>query len=224
MVDVKTIKKGTKFVQYLRVSTHKQGRNGNGMEAQDRDLSIFLCSQDAPEVVGRYIEVDSGANANRPELDRALRHCRRTGAHLLASHVDRISRDVEFIAKLVKDPKINIRVANLPNADSFQIHLFSALAFAEREFISRRTKASMAVAKSRGVKFGNPMIGEMNKNRKNASRTHASTIAPIVLPLREEGMTLQQIADTLNSMGLKTANGCWYYPIQVKRIIDRLSL
>jgi len=222
MVDVKTIKKGTKFVQYLRVSTHKQGKFGNGMESQDRDISLFLSSQNAPEVVGRYVEVDSGANAQRPQLHRALRHCRSTGAHLLASHVDRISRDVEFIAGLVKDPKIQIRVANLPNADTFQIHLFSALAFAEREFISRRTKSAMAVAKARGKKFGNPKIGAMNKIRKNKARKYAATVAPIAIPLREQGMTYQQIANTLNEMELKTASGSGFYPTQVKRIIDRV--
>ena len=222
MVDVKSDIQGTEYVQYLRVSTHKQGRNGNGMESQDRDISIFLSGQKAPHVVGRYVEVESGANSNRPELASALEVCRKTGAQLLVSKVDRLSRDVEFIAKLVKDPKITIRVASLPNADSFQIHLFSALAFAEREFISQRTKSAMAVAKSRGAVFGNPNIIELNKSRIKKARTYASTVAPIAAGLRNEGMTYQKIANTLNEMGIKTANGCSFYPTQVKRIIERV--
>ncbi len=220
MVDVKTSTEGTKFVLYLRVSTHRQGRNGNGMEAQERDISIFLSAQHNPQIIGRFVEVESGAKSDRKELDNALKLCRKTKAHLLSANVDRISRDVEFIARLVKDPKISIRVANLPNADNFQIHLFAALGSAEREFISRRTKAAMQVAKSRGVQFGNPRIKELNKNRIKRAVKYSSSIAPIVVPLRNHGSTYQQIADTLNEMELKTSKGCEFHPTQVKRIID----
>lgn len=221
MVDVKSTDNDQKFVLYLRVSTHKQGRHGNGMEAQERDISIFLSSQQNPKIMGRFIEVESGAKSDRKELSKALEICKKTGSQLLASKICRISRDVEFIARLVKDPKITIRVANLPNADNFQIHLFAALGSAEREFISQRTKAAMAVAKSRGIKFGNPKLVEMNRNRKRKSTVFSSSIAPIIVPLRNEGRTYIQIANTLNEMGIKTAKGCEFYPIQVQRIYER---
>tara|TARA_B100000287_G_C20623424_1_gene776816 strand:+ start:50 stop:724 length:675 start_codon:yes stop_codon:yes gene_type:complete len=221
MVDVKQTDIGVKYVLYLRVSTHKQGRNGNGIESQERDISIFLSGQKGCQVIGKYVEVQSGKDSNRKELQTALNICRKTGAHLVASHVDRISRDVEFIARLVKDPKVTIRVANLPNADNFQIHLFSALACAEREFISRRTKKAMAVCKSRGKKFGNPNIAELNKTRIKTARSYTNKISPIVMGLRKEGLTYQRIADTLNEMGIKTPKGSTFYPTQVQRVIER---
>ena len=111
-------------------------------------------------MIGRFYEVESGAVDARPELMKALDLVRETGAHLCFQKVDRLSRDVEFIARLVKDPKVHLRVANLPNADSFQIHLFAALGFAEREFISQRTRVAMAAAKAKGKRFGNPRIGD----------------------------------------------------------------
>ena len=166
----------TSFVLYLRVSTQKQGERGNGVAAQERDLSIFLAGQPNHQVTGKFVEVESGANDERPQLMAAIDLCRRTGAHLLVQKVDRLSRDVEFIARLVKDKNLTIRVANLPNADNFQIHLFAALGQAEREFISQRTKAAMAVAKSRGVTFGNPKLAELtqyrNKQAKNQLRNY----------------------------------------------------
>ena len=224
MVPVNSTKTGQKFVLYFRVSSKKQGIDGNGIAAQERDINIFLGSQDLPEVIGRFYEVESGAVDARPELMKALDLVRETGAHLCFQKVDRLSRDVEFIARLVKDPKVHLRVANLPNADSFQIHLFAALGFAEREFISQRTRVAMAAAKAKGKRFGNPRIGELNKARKNKARQYSSPIAPIVLPLRAKGMTYQQIATTLNEMKIKTPQGgSYFYPTQVKRIIDRHS-
>ena len=80
----------------------------------------------------------------RPELNRALQLCRKHGHVLLTSKVDRLSRDVEFVARLCKDKKLNIKVAQIPNADHFQIHLFAALAQAEREFISVEPKQQVS--------------------------------------------------------------------------------
>ena len=223
MTPVISTVQGTSFVLYLRVSTQKQGVKGNGLGAQERDLSIFLGGESNHQVIGKFVEVDSGANEGRPQLKAAIELCRSTGAHLLVQKVDRLSRDVEFIARLIKDKGLTMRVANLPNADNFQIHLFAALGQAEREFISQRTKAAMAVAKKKGVRFGNPKLAELNKTRKRQARTYASTVSHIVLPLRNKGFTYQQIADTLNDMNMKTAKGCEFFPIQVKRIIDRCA-
>ena len=89
---------------------------------------------------------------------------------LLTSKVDRLSRDVEFVARLCKDKKLNIKVAQIPNADHFQIHLFAALAQAEREFISSRTKAALAAAKERGVVLGNPNLSKLNQQRSHRAK------------------------------------------------------
>ncbi len=220
-MTVKNVLNGVKFVQYLRVSTLKQGADGNGIAAQERDIEIFLRHQHEPEIIGKFVEVESGANNERRELEAALALCRSTGAHLLVQNVDRRSRDVECIARLVKDKKVTLRVANLPNADNFQIHLFAAISAQEREFISQRTKSAMAAAKSKGKTFGNPRLSELNRTRKRQAKTFAQEVSPIIVPLRKRGLTLQQIANTLNEMNIRTAKGCQYQPIQVKRILDR---
>ena len=214
--------KSQKFVLYLRISTAKTGGvDSNGIHAQERDINLFLSSQHEPEVIGRFVEVESGAKSDRTELNKALEMCRKNNAILLSQKVDRVSRDVEFIARLVKDKDITLRVANLPNADNFTIHLFAAISQQEREFISTRTKAAMAAAKARGQRFGNPKLAELNRTRVRQANKFNSTVAPIVLPLRQRGMTYQQIADTLNQMNVKTSRGCNYSPMQVKRVVDR---
>ena len=212
-----------KYVVLLRVSTQKQGASGNGIDAQRRDINLFLHHQNHPEVVAELVEVESGAETNRPVLEEALRLCRHHKASLLVQKVDRLSRDLERLAQIVKMKDVPVRVACLPNADNFQIHLFGCLAAQEREFISQRTRAAMAAAKKRGVKFGNPKLSELNRTRKQEAKKTANSIAPIVLPLRQKGMTLQEIANTLNEMGIKTTRGNECFPIQVKRVIDRAT-
>ena len=212
----------SKFVLYLRISTAKSGGvDSNGIAAQDRDLNIFLSSQHQPQVIGRYVEVVSGANNERPQLNQALDLCRSTGAHLVVQKVDRLSRDVELVARLLKDKKVRLRVANLPHADNFQTLLHALLGMQELEFISLRTKAAMAAAKARGAKFGNPRIHEINQTRKRKAHQLDSRISPMIRTLRNEGMSYQRIATTLNKMGERRPKGNVYHPTQVKRIFDR---
>ena len=213
----------TKFVVLLRVSTKHQGADGLGIAAQKRDIELFLSTQQGAEVIAELTEVEIGGDAARPVLEEALHLCRINKATLLVQKVDRLSRDLETLARIVKDKAVPIKVATLPNADNFQIHLFAAISAQEREFISQRTKAAMAAAKARGQRFGNPKIVELNKTRKYQAKAFASEVAPIILPLRNRGFTYQQIANTLNEMNLKTVKGCQYQPSQVKRILDRVA-
>jgi len=214
--------KNQKFVVLLRVSTHSQGADGHGVAAQRRDIQIFLDGLDgAPEVIRELVEVESGASASRPVLEEALDLCRRHKASLLVQKVDRITRDLEVLARIVKDPLVTVRVASLPNADNFQIHLFGCLAAQEREFISTRTKAALAAAKERGVQLGNPRIAEMNSARKRTARKFADKHAPLIWSLRNKGRTLQEIADVLNESGFTTARGCQFFPAQVGTILKR---
>jgi len=212
------------FVLYLRISTAKSGGiDSHGIAAQERDLNIFLSTQHQPKVLGRFVEVMSGAKSERPQLQSALDLCRKTGSHLVVQKVDRLSRDVEFVARLLKDKKVRLRVANLPNANNFQIHLFAAIGEQEREFISMRTKAALREWKIRNPhrSLGNPKLSELNKHQKGQRKEFDSRVSPLIHTLKTEGMSFRRIAATLNKMGEKTPKGYDYHPQQVKRIFDR---
>jgi len=53
-------------------------------------------------------------------------------AALLVANLDRLSRKVSFIATFMDDPKLDLRVASMPYADKFQLHIYTALAEQER--------------------------------------------------------------------------------------------
>ena len=215
------------FVLYRRVSTSEQGRSGLGLEAQQRDIDLFLAQRPEATVVGTYTEVVSGGKGEqkRPVLAEALKHCRKAKAVLLVSKLDRLSRNVAFIANLLEDKTVEFTVASLPQASRFELHLYAALAEQERHFISQRTKAALAAAKERGVQLGGPRryLDTENTRRADEAQRNAQSVASLVVPLREGGATLQEVADALNGGGVPTPRGREWRPTQVKRVLERLS-
>lgn len=213
------------YVIYTRVSTNEQGRSGLGLEGQYRDINLFLerFSEVPYEVIGEYQDIQTGGDDERPGLQKALALARSSGADLLVAKLDRLSRKVSFIATLMDDKRVNLRVASMPHADKFQLHVYAALAEQERTFISERTKAALKAAKARGVKLGG--LRDKTEARNAAVKAKADRFAASVLPviqtMRNAGETLQTIADALNTAGKPTARGGKWTSTAVKRIIDR---
>ncbi|MEY9533555.1 recombinase family protein [Sinorhizobium fredii] len=215
------------YVIYTRVSTEDQGRSGLGLEAQERDIAIFLDKfSDIPfEIIGEFRDVQSGADSERPELTKALELVRKTGAELLVAKLDRLSRKVSFIATLMDDKRVKLRVAQMPQADKFQLHIYAALAEQERTFISERTKAALKAAKGRGVRLGGLRDKTLKRNEaiQQKADAEAAKVMKIVGPLRAAGQTLSAIAETLDSMNIPTSRGGKWTPTQVSRVLDRVS-
>lgn len=214
-----------RYVIYTRVSTAEQGKSGLGLEAQHRDIELFLhnFSETPWEIIGEFQDVQSGKVDDRPELLKALQLARKEKAELLVAKLDRLSRDVEFIARTIK--QATIRVASMPHADNFQLHIYAALAEQEREFISKRTKAALQVAKERGKKLGGLRDKTMKRNEaiQEKAKAEAEKVMKVVGPLRNAGQTLSTIAGTLNDMEVKTSRGGEWTAMQVKRVLDRTA-
>jgi DNA invertase Pin-like site-specific DNA recombinase len=214
-----------KYVVYLRVSTQEQGRSGLGLEAQQRDIEIFLQNySEVPwEVVATYQDIGSGADNGRPELTKAIAHAKKAGAELLVAKLDRLSRKVSYLSQLMEDPKLQLRVASMPTADKFSLHIYAALAEQERDFISTRTKAALAAAKARGVKLGGDRGGHALQNanlaRSVIADVAAARVQGIIAPMRAQGMSLRAIAAHLNQV--MSTDG--WSAMKVKRAIARTA-
>lgn len=224
VLGVKVVKQ---YVIYKRVSTEDQGKSGLGLAAQERDIQLFLTGfTEVPyEVLADYTEIETGKANDRPVLGEALALVRKTGADLLVAKLDRLSRKVSFISAVMDDPKVRLRVAAMPYADKFQLHIYAALAEQEREFISARTKAALAEAKARGTQLGGLRDKTMKRNAvvQADAEARAERVAGIVLPMREAGTPLREIAGHLNRAGVPTARGGQWQASQVMRILERLG-
>ena len=204
-----------RFVAYLRVSTSKQAKSGLGLAAQRSKISSFLTESD--DLVAEFIETQSGKLDEREELWKAIRFAKRQSAKLVIAKLDRFSRKVSFISRIM-DEGVGLAVADMPNATDFQLHIFAALAQEERRLISERTKAALAEAKKRGVKLGGNGKVLAKRNRENA-RLFARSVYPHISPMIEAGHSLSAIARSLNALEIESSRGGQFHAQTVKNII-----
>lgn len=138
-----------RYVSYLRVSRESQGLQGLGIEAQRRTVSDYLTRVGASDLLlAEYVEVESGKRADRPELTKGIDHARNARATLVIARLDRLSRDVHFLTGLER-AGIEFIACDLPNANRLTVTILAAVAEYEREMISQRTRAALAVARDR---------------------------------------------------------------------------
>jgi DNA invertase Pin-like site-specific DNA recombinase len=217
------------FVAYYRVSTDKQGRSGLGLEAQREAVARHVRSV-AGLIVTDFQEVESGKRADRPQLLAAISACRVRRAVLVIAKLDRLTRNVAFMANLMESG-IEFVACDNPHATRFTIHILAAVAEHEREMISARTKAALAAAKARGIRLGNPNLrGGTPEASHLACLAHAeraneyaADVRPFIDAARQAGaITLGQIATALNARGVRTPSGGqrWTH-VQVRRTIQR---
>jgi DNA invertase Pin-like site-specific DNA recombinase len=210
-----------RFIAYFRVSTDRQGRSGLGLEAQRTAVLAFINGN--AELVGEFTEVESGKRSDRPELEKALVACKKQKAKLVIAKLDRLSRNLAFIATLMESGVEFVAVDN-PHANKLTVHILAAVAQHEREMISERTKAALAAAKRRGQVLGNPNLAEAAKRGTAAVKANARRFAANVRPIIEEimraGFTSHNaIAGKLNERNIKTARGGKWTHMQVGAIL-----
>jgi DNA invertase Pin-like site-specific DNA recombinase len=212
-----------RYVAYLRVSTTRQGERGLGMDAQRAAVEAFARQKSRP-ILDTFVEVESGKRSDRPELAKALDAAKKSKATLVIAKLDRLARNVAFIANLM-DAKVDFVAVDQPHASRFTIHIMSAVAEDETRRISERTKAALAAAKARGIKLGSPIARETAVLARAARSTYAkranANTKSLIRDLQSSGVdTLTGLARALQARGIKTPGGrTTWQPVQVKRLL-----
>lgn len=219
-----------RYVLYLRISTQGQQKSGLGLEAQKRDIDLYLenYSEQPYEILGEFTDIQSGGDNNRPELKKAIELAKKTKSILLVQKICRLSRRVSFIATLIEDKDLNFKVAQMPFADKFQLHIYSALNEQEKDFIGSRTRAALQSWKERNPnkKLGAPIhhIEALAKARRDKALKEAKRLEGIILPLKQQGKSLRVICDVLNQSGITTSKGRSFHPSKVSRTLSLLGV
>lgn len=224
-----------KFVAYYRVSTPKQGRSGLGLDAQR--TAVAKSVGDGPAtIIAEFTEVESGKRNIRPALEEALTAARLHRATLVVAKVDRLTRSVGFLERLL-EAGVDVRFADLPAIEGptgrFMLQQMAAVAELEAGLISTRTKAALAAAKARGQRLGGDRGSRLTPKARSLGREtqtkladrRATDLAPLLTKLRAEGVSSHtELARALTAMGIPTARGntTWSAP-QVALIEARLS-
>ena len=204
-----------RYVAYYRVSTPAQERSGLGLEAQRTAVHEFVVTNPG-QVVAEVTEIESGCRNDRPKLNEALRLCRIYRATLVIARLDRLSRNVALIAKLMTASTAFV-AADLPEANRFTLHILAAVAEYEASLISERVKAAVAAMMARGLRPADRLQGRRIHRREDLDaaraaqierrRRRAIAIAPLLIELRDGGMSLHAIAVELDRLEIETAKG-----------------
>ena len=196
-----------KAIGYIRVSTQEQAQSGLGLEAQ------AVAIREEATRRGWDLEIiadegESGSKIDRPGLLIAKDALARGEAQaLIVAKQDRLMRSSLGWAQIVsqsKDQKwslicLDINLDTASPMGECMGSILAAVAQFELESIRKRTKDALAVKKAQGYRLGRPAtMPDETRARINA--------------LRNSGVTLQGVADTLNTEGIPTARGGskWY--------------
>jgi DNA invertase Pin-like site-specific DNA recombinase len=217
-------------IAYYRVSTERQRRSGLGIDAQRSTVTRFADAEGL-SIISEYIEAESGKGSDalerRPKLAAALAAARAARCPVLVAKLDRLSRDVAFVANLMAQ-RVPFMVAELGvDADPFMLHLYAALAEKERRLIAERTRLALAAKKATGAILGNPRnLGEAAALGRRTLALEADRLAanvlPSVLDIRASGVRgFGAIASELNRRGIRTARGRHWHVSTVRNLLQR---
>jgi DNA invertase Pin-like site-specific DNA recombinase len=205
------------FVAYYRVSTERQGRSGLGLEAQQAAVRGYLGPTAS---MAEFTEIETGKRSDRPELHRALSLCRKRKARLVIAKLDRLSRNLAFIAALM-DSGVEFTAVDNPHATRLTLHILAAVAEHEREMIANRTKAALQAAKARGVRLGRHGADRLAPAYRAEAVERARELAPKLIEFKHAGLSARQMAARLTELGIPTVAGGRWHAQTVIRMMER---
>lgn len=208
-------------IAYYRVSTSRQGRSGLGLEAQQNTVKNY-CEKNDYDLLSEVVEIKS-TRKQRIRLLDALSMCREQQATLIVARLDRLGRDVEEIAGIVKS-NVNIVVVDNPHANRFTIHILAAVAEDDRQRISEATKGALKAAKKRGVVLGRNGKA-LSKVNREAAEKFAQKLLPLINRFSKKGIiSVRAISEELNRKSIPTfREGARWHPSTVYKLMKRLK-
>ena len=217
-------------VAYYRVSTVKQGQSGLGLEAQQEAVRAFA-EAGGYTVREHFTEIETGTSKRkRTAIYQAIEAARAVDGVLLIAKLDRLARNVHFISGLI-EAKVSFKAVDMPEIDTFSLHILAAVAEQEARNISARTKAALKATQARGTvlgaQAGQDRFREAGRQagqkviQESARAAYSRLLVQTVKQLHADGHSLRVIARKLNDLGERTREGAEFKAPQVQRILRR---
>lgn len=158
------------FIGYGRVSTTDQN-----LDLQKDALSAAGCQK-------IFTDTASGAKAQRPGLEAALKECRSSDT-LVVWKLDRLGRSLPHLVETVRElvergvgfVSLQENIDTTSSGGKLIFHLFASLAEFERDLIRERTNAGLSAARARGRKGGRPKGVDERKQKAAVSLAKDTT-------------------------------------------------
>ena len=225
-------------IGYVRVSTQEQATEGVSLDAQ-RDRIRAYCKLHAIKLIDiKADEGISGGTLKRPGLQAALEMIRRgRGNTLIVAKLDRLSRSLKDVCSLVEELFGDERYHLLSLCGMVNTHsaagrmvLMNLANFSqyEREMTSERTRAAFQYMKAQGVRLGPAPYGyELSPDRDDKGRrllvplNHEQEVLRRIESLRADGLSLRQIAKSLNAAKIPARRDGRWRPQRISIVLQR---
>ncbi len=229
-----------KVAAYIRVSTEKQVREGHGLEEQRHNIAQY-CEAQGYEIV-QWFE-DAGISGGELELREAMMKLLATAkgddcpfSAVVATKIDRLARSL--YGQLFVEKELTVAGVSLVYSDQENLagddpmttafrQMMGVFAELEKNLIKARlTAGRLAKAREGGYAGGRAPIGytsEAGRKTLEVDEEKAKTVCR-VFELDDKGLSLRAIARKLNAEGHTTAQGSTWWPMQVKRVLDRRAV
>lgn len=210
-------------VAYYRVSTELQAREGFSLDGQRTAVHRYVADQGL-ELLAEYSEAESGYRSSRltlekrPGLQNALRDCKRHRARLVIAALDRLARNVVFIATLV-ETRIPFIALDIPNATPFMIHIYAAVAEEESRKRAEIIRAAQLIAKARGKRWD-----QRCRQLATDARARSEALRPIIDEIRAAG--IYDVYPTMRELRRRNVphfQGTRWYNSLVRKILEHLG-
>lgn len=226
-----------RYVIFSRVSTSMQTTENQIWECRNYVKGI---KTDADEV----IEFDEPATSTRLKPDqrpilKAMRESVRRGDILIVYKMNRLARDSEEMIVIYNEllrKGVKIHSINEPYLDKSMICVFAMVAEMERESIRKTTKTGLKRKQDLMERVGTTRYGyRMDETKIQERKGVRSSGKPyLLLPdeieqknirlmveWRKKGLSLQQIADALESKGCRNRRGNPFQKMAVYQVLKR---
>jgi len=210
-------------VAYYRVSTQLQAREGFSLDGQRTAVHRYIAAEGL-ELLAEYSEAESGYRSSeitlekRPGLQNALRDCKRHKAQLVIAALDRLARNVVFIASLV-ETRIPFVALDIPNATPFMIHIYAAVAEEESRQRSQIIRAAQLIARARGKRWD-----QRGRQLAADARARSEALRPAIDEIRAAGIyDVYPTTRELQRRNVPHFRGTRWYGSLVKHVLEHLG-
>jgi DNA invertase Pin-like site-specific DNA recombinase len=193
-----------RVIGYVRVSTADQAASGLGLDAQRRAIADEVDRRGWQLVDVVADEGATGKTLDRPGLHEALTAiAERRADTLLVAKLDRVSRSVVDFGTLLDwferagaaFVAFDLGVDTSTPAGRLVANVLASVAEWEAATISARTRDGLAAKRERGERISRGAV------------TDSADLVDHIREMRASGLTLQAIADALNTVGVPTVRG-----------------
>lgn len=215
-------------ILYGRVSGREQGKSGLGIAHQMQEMKRF-CAANGLTIVGEFEEVVSGKYYldRRPILKQAVDKAQRMSnrkdgeCYILTSRLDRLSRETGFICELLRKEIKFITAETGIDCGPMLLQIRASVAEEERRKAADRSKGACSIKRQRGIPMG-MKIPAVRRHKERSlelckqsivqeADSFAEFMRPTLMMLRQNGYSVNGIAEYLNTHNFKTQReGKWY--------------